>query len=337
MLSTASAFRMTSVPVPTAVRTMPLMTQTLTSPFPSTTALGYGGAPAALGASVQVSQQPSYVSGGDYGELVNMFNEERAIRGQMQAQLAQCMQEVQSLKARLDRIDPGAAQLARIDPGAAQLVESPLRAAVRRIEERNNLRVNHTTGHLTLCKNLAFQPRTTRDEPTAVFRDEAHANAVCRDLAEISSIFSCMMFIEGHTKGGESDFWQTLANRRAGIVAGKMIDFGADANLLETRGKPGRLGLNEVATHIYLDLANQKELAGGAEVDFVDPNGVIVERDICQGGRVLEQDRLMNGTVVVGNQAVTTYGGTQAVLADGRQMYLPSAPVSMVRQAGIIR
>jgi len=232
-------------------------------------------------------------------ELINA----RSQIATLQAQMASVLQELAICKARLDKLDPP---------------ESPLRHAVRLVEERGNVRVNHSTGHVTLIRQLAFQPRTTKDEPTAVFRDPERADMICRDLAELSRIFSCPMTIEGHTKGGEGEFWQSLANRRAAIVAEKMVEFGADPYQLETRGLPGHLGHNVIKTEVYMDISNiQDERAPVLEVDVINQNGV-VERDLVQAGRVVERDRIFAANVVTGQAVVERdmvvgRGGNQAV------------------------
>lgn len=172
------------------------------------------------------------------------LKEERQQREQMDsqvdAQLHEVMTQMETLKIRLGRLE------------APQ--EDPIKAAVRAIESHGHLRVSHETGHVTLLQPLDFKPRTTKEEPVAEFRDNRMADAICRDLAEISRIFNCPMTIEGHTKGGEGEFWQTLANERSRIVAEKMIQFGANPSFLNTRGLPGRLGKNEVRTEIYMDI-----------------------------------------------------------------------------------
>lgn len=203
-------------------------------------------------------------------QLQAALAEEKRQRVLMQTQLAACMR-------RLDKLDPP---------------ETPLRAMVRRVEMGGNIRVNHDTGHVTLLRRLDFQPRhrNGKDEPTAVFRDPETAESICKDLAEISNIFRCDMTIEGHTKGGEGQFWQTLADGRARIVAEAMIDFGANPNLLHTLGLPGRMGKNEVRTEIFMDIRNIKDETGRVqEIDIIQ-NGRVVERDLYQAGRLVERD-----------------------------------------------
>lgn len=201
------------------------------------------------------------------------LTEERQQRLMLQGQLLACQR-------RLDKLDPP---------------DTPLRAAVRMVENRGNIRVSHATGQVSLLRRLDFQPRTTKEEPSAVFRDPDVAEAICKDLAEISSIFNCPMTIEGHTKGGESEFWQTLANRRARIVAELMIDFGAEPSLLHTCGLPGRHGKNAVDTEVHMDIKNIKDelipLPETTEVDVI-VNGRVVERDFIQAGRVVKRDTI---------------------------------------------
>jgi len=224
---------------------------------------------------------------GQIRHLQLQLAEERQQRMLMQAQLS-------AMQRRLDKLDPP---------------ETPLRLAVRLVEQRGNIRVNHITGQVTLLRSLQFQPRTTKDEPTAVFRDPDVAEAICRDLAEISNIFSCPMTIEGHTKGGESEFWQTLANRRARVVAEAMIDFGANPSLLHTQGLPGRLGKNEVKTEVYMDIRNIKdETMPVQEVDVI-ANGRVVERDFVQGGRVVERDSIKPATIRLERDIAVTPAG----------------------------
>jgi len=135
---------------------------------------------------------------------------------------------------------------------APRTPRDPLRAAARIVEERGNVQVNRKSGQIKLIRDLRFMPRSTKDEPTAVFREPDVAEAICKDLAEISNIFQSLTIVEGHTKGGESRFWQTLAEGRATMVAERMIAYGANASLLETCGKPGKKGKNEVRMEVYI-------------------------------------------------------------------------------------
>jgi len=217
--------------------------------------------------------------GSQFFSLSSQLENERRLRMDLQAQMNEVLRELAICKQRLDRLDPP---------------ESALHAAVKRVERRGNLRLNHQTGQVTLLAPLAFHPRTTKDEPTAVLRDPEIADAICRDLAELSQIFNCPMTIEGHTKGGQNDFWQTLADRRAMLIADKMVEFGANPNLLETRGLPGRLGKNEVRTEVYMDITNIKDelIAPPQEIDIIRP---VLTETIVQASpaQVVERDIIM--------------------------------------------
>jgi hypothetical protein len=140
-----------------------------------------------------------------------------------------------------------------------------------------------------------------------VFLDIDSAEAVCKDLAELSNIFNCPMTIEGHTRGGESQFWQNLSDNRANIVAQLVVDFGADPNLLRAQGKPGRLGKNEVRTEVYMDIRNIK-----------DENAAVQEVDVIVGGRVVERDLYQAGHLVERDQAKAAVLERDVMTSDGR-------------------
>jgi hypothetical protein len=236
---------------------------------------------------------------GQIRQLQMSLGEEQKQRLLLQAQLSACIR-------RLDKLDPP---------------ESPMRMAVRHIEMRGNVRLNQETGQVALLRRLDFQPRTTKDEPSAVFRDPDTAEAICKDLAELSNVFRADMTIEGHTKGGESDFWQTLANGRARIVAEAMIDFGANPNLLHTRGLPGRVGNNEVKTAVYMDLRNVK-----------DEDAVVQEVDVTQAGRVVERDTAWPTSArVIDQDSIRSYNLVQPTMETRRFVSRPSSPRTVMR------
>jgi len=339
----AASVPFNSMPVGTLSNTpVNIRTQRLSSAPPPTVSLGTGTVSMGTGTYRSVSPAPggaAFFESSGYDTLSTMqgqirqlslaLSEERQQRMMLQAQLSACLR-------RLDKLDPP---------------ETPLQAAVRMVERRGNIRVNHNTGHVTLLRRLEFQPRTTKDEPSAVFRDPDAAEAICKDLAEISNIFNSPMTIEGHTKGGESEFWQTLANRRARVVAETMIDFGANPGLLHTQGLPGRLGRNEVRTEVYMDIRNIKdEVAAVQEVDIITANGqvqreyiqaghvverdvikpaAVIERDVVVGGRVVERDFMVSAPVVERN--FVGVNGTTVETQMGRQAYRPVSPINVVR------
>lgn len=74
--------------------------------------------------------------------------------------------------------------------------------------------------------------------------------------------------IEGHTKGGNTRFWQTLADDRARIVADLMVEHGANPKMITTVGLPGTTGLNETRTIVYFDIP---EITGRTELRRLSP------------------------------------------------------------------
>jgi chromosome segregation ATPase len=135
-----------------------------------------------------------------------------------------------------------------------QVIDNNHEDALKRVEQRGNIFLNRSTGQVSLLRHLHMVPRTLKDEPTAAFQDPFLAEAICKDLADVSNIFACPVFIEGYTKGGEGAFWQTLADSRARAIAELMMKFGAIPSLLRQRGLPGKFGRNEVKVEVYMDL-----------------------------------------------------------------------------------
>mmetsp|Transcript_13754 Transcript_13754/g.25187 ORF Transcript_13754/g.25187 Transcript_13754/m.25187 type:complete len:363 (+) Transcript_13754:86-1174(+) len=178
--------------------------------------------------SVEISME------GQIQQLQTMLAEETAARQRLEMVVKQML-------VRLDKLDPP---------------ETALRAAVRKVEARGNISVNHQTGHVTLVRAIDFIPKNTKNEPIAEFKHPNQADEICRDVAEIAQLFECPMMIEGHTKGGESTFWMTLAQDRARAVRDKILAYGGDPDKISSQGLPGRLGKNEVRTEIYMDISN---------------------------------------------------------------------------------
>jgi len=151
--------------------------------------------------------------------------------------------ELQTMKSHLSEFDG--------------LSQNDLQRSLHRIEERGNVQVNFDSGDIQLIRPIKFAPRTTRDKPTAEFTQPEIADAICQDLASIMSLFVCPVTVEGHTKGGEGEFWQKLADQRAHVVVQRMVDNGADPTSIKSQGLPGTLGLNETVTKVRLDLPEE--------------------------------------------------------------------------------
>merc|ERR1712070_95017 len=131
-----------------------------------------------------------------------------------------------SMEFEADRIAALEAQVARLQCGKPDfdkhngLDVKTKTDAIQVVEQRGNIQVDLRQGRVTILKSLEFDLRTTKEEPTAVFSDPCQAQAICKDLAEVANIFGCSVLIEGHTRGGEGEFWQKLAENRALAVAG---------------------------------------------------------------------------------------------------------------------
>lgn len=123
---------------------------------------------------------------------------------------------------------------------------------VLEIEARGNIGVNLETGRVDVLRDIAFVPRKTTDPPRAELQKPEVARHVLDDIAEVARLFGERLIVEGHTKGGESNFWQSLADDRARLVGQELIHRGVEPDRLTTRGLPGKRGLNKVAVVLHL-------------------------------------------------------------------------------------
>lgn len=176
--------------------------------------------------------------------LARSLQREKEDREMLEVQHGELQSEVETLKAHISELD--------------FFATNDLQKALHIIELRGNVQVNFDTGDVKLLRPISFQPRTTKDTPVATFTQPEIANSICQDLAEVMKLFDCPIEVEGHTKGGEGEFWQTLANERARVVVQKMVEFGAPANKITSRGRPGTLGLNETRTVVHLNLPQEQ-------------------------------------------------------------------------------
>lgn len=167
------------------------------------------------------------------------------------------------------------------------LPESDVRKALDRIEARGNIHIDigRDPGQVYLLRPITFVRRVAGDAPDAAFCQPELAHAICADLAEAAKLFDCSVAVEGHTKGGESEFWQVLANNRARLVAEKINSLGVESDKITCQGLPGKLGLNDSVTVVRMDIKG-------------------FERHLCLERRVTSS--VENGTV------------------DGRSSYAPS-------------
>lgn len=137
------------------------------------------------------------------------------------------------------------------------LPNGDLRKALDKIEGRGNIHVDITSddaGSVQLNRPILFQRRTAGDPPTAEFAQPELVHNICTDLAEVATLFDCPVVVEGHTKGGEGEFWQALANNRARLVAEKLVNLGIDAEKISCQGRPGKIGVNNSCTIVRLGI-----------------------------------------------------------------------------------
>jgi hypothetical protein len=140
-------------------------------------------------------------------------------------------------------------------PAPPVQTEHPLITRIRQVERNGLVRVDLNTGDVMLLQPLDFVAKAPRkDEPVAEFRNPRLADAICKDVADISRLCQAVVMVTGHTKGGTDGFWQALADSRAQIVCQRVVNFGADPRELRSRGAPGTNGRNAMITEIQIDL-----------------------------------------------------------------------------------
>jgi len=179
-------------------------------------------------------------------ELRTDLAEERSLRSRSDLKIEDLENDLESIKAHVSEFD--------------WFTQNELQRKLHVIEERGNVQVNFESGDIHLVRPLSFAPRTTREKPTAAFTSPAVADAICTDLAEVMTLFGCPVTVEGHTKGGEGDFWQMLADERARVVVDRMVAAGADPANITPFGRPGTTGQNETVTKVRLHLPEEAKL-----------------------------------------------------------------------------
>eukprot|EP00929_Paragymnodinium_shiwhaense_P098852 TRINITY_DN60364_c0_g2_i1.p1 TRINITY_DN60364_c0_g2~~TRINITY_DN60364_c0_g2_i1.p1 ORF type:complete len:456 (+),score=96.26 TRINITY_DN60364_c0_g2_i1:99-1466(+) len=129
-----------------------------------------------------------------------------------------------------------------------------LRKSLHEIEARRNISVDLHNGRVILLRPITFKPRLAGDGPVAEFADADAAEEVVKDIALVAKLFNCAMTIEGHTKGGNGRFWQTLAENRAKLVAERVTAHGVNKGNVTQLGRPGHLGSNDSRVDVILAL-----------------------------------------------------------------------------------
>eukprot|EP00746_Dinoflagellata_sp_MGD_P092971 gnl/MRDRNA2_/MRDRNA2_36774_c0_seq1.p1 gnl/MRDRNA2_/MRDRNA2_36774_c0~~gnl/MRDRNA2_/MRDRNA2_36774_c0_seq1.p1 ORF type:complete len:569 (-),score=144.22 gnl/MRDRNA2_/MRDRNA2_36774_c0_seq1:55-1761(-) len=165
-----------------------------------------------------------------------------------EAEVRKMKAENESMKRQLDKANRELIKEKEKGGGAPMLIK------LLDIEERGNVAINFRTGEVDVKRDIPFDPKNQKEEPLGEFKDEKIAMAIINDIFEIWDIFQVPMKIEGHTKGGENEFWQALANNRAALIVDTLVSMGADKSKMFSKGLPGKLGLNKVGVVVNLDI-----------------------------------------------------------------------------------
>eukprot|EP00746_Dinoflagellata_sp_MGD_P044796 gnl/MRDRNA2_/MRDRNA2_209545_c0_seq1.p1 gnl/MRDRNA2_/MRDRNA2_209545_c0~~gnl/MRDRNA2_/MRDRNA2_209545_c0_seq1.p1 ORF type:complete len:252 (-),score=50.35 gnl/MRDRNA2_/MRDRNA2_209545_c0_seq1:117-851(-) len=154
--------------------------------------------------------------------------------------------DIEALSLSLAKIAP--------PPQPTETSGAPLLIKLIEIEERGNIGIDFRTGDVEVKRDIPFDPKKPSEEPLGEFKDEALAREILFHLYEVWTCFKVKMRIEGHTKGGEDDFWQTLADNRANLIVKSLANLGVDESKMSSKGLPGKLGLNKVGVVVKLDI-----------------------------------------------------------------------------------
>jgi len=125
---------------------------------------------------------------------------------------------------------------------------------IRDIERHGYVKINVGTGDVEVLRGLDFKPRKSTDEPTAEFINNIEGEAALHDIVALYKMFEVQMTIVGHTKGGESGFWEALSLNRAKHVVEKLARQGVSTEHMVSKGSPGKRGLNRGCVVIHLDI-----------------------------------------------------------------------------------
>lgn len=125
---------------------------------------------------------------------------------------------------------------------------------IQNIEDRGNLVVDYRTGDVEVAREIPFEAKRQSEEPLAEFKDATVAREILFDIVELWEVFRVVMTIEGHTKGGETGFWQALADNRAELIVSTLEEMGVCPEMMVAKGLPGKKGLNKVGVMVRFDI-----------------------------------------------------------------------------------
>ncbi|CAE7299612.1 unnamed protein product [Symbiodinium natans] len=204
-------------------------------------------------------------SAAERAKLERQLSESEKYKTEMESELSRLQdemhenlqQEIDDLHRKFDDVEEMVGKiLTRMEtPEQPTLLQQLHR--VSEIQRRGNLDINLNNGDVALMRPINFKRKNLNDPPTAEFENEKEAMDILTDLCELWQMFKVSIVIEGHTKDigvGPDEFWQSVANGRAALVAATMGVLGVDLSQVAAVGKPGKTGLNKAALVISFDL-----------------------------------------------------------------------------------
>jgi len=169
---------------------------------------------------------------------------------------ARFVEDEQAIAQNLQSIDDLSLRVEALEKGSP---ENDLERAVREINSRGNVRFDIMSGHMQVLKEIVFVPVKAAEKPVATLRDPHAAAVVLDDIAAVGALFANnVLTVEGHTGGGNNEFWQQLADDRARLVGNELISRGHRAEILKTKGLPGKNGINKSEVKVVLSMTREE-------------------------------------------------------------------------------
>jgi len=127
-------------------------------------------------------------------------------------------------------------------------------AQIKSLEDRGNISVNLTNGHVLVKKALEFKPRKSTEEPLAEFTNEKTAMPTVKDVAELVKLMPVPLTIQAHARQSNDSkkFEGALAQNRANLIKQHIEENGADPGLLASKVLPGKAGSPAVTIKLEL-------------------------------------------------------------------------------------
>jgi len=120
-------------------------------------------------------------------------------------------------------------------------VSSDLERRVKEVESRGNVTANVQNGQIQFVQEFEFLPGN-QDTPQAGFMNMEMVKPILDDIAELALIFGDNLLVEGHCRKKGTEFWQTLADNRARLVAEELMMRGVPQDNMQIKGTPGKHG-----------------------------------------------------------------------------------------------